>query len=408
MTSHRAPLDLSFVMIVLLAVASIPTISPAAAPSLMSRTARHCFVALGTIKDYTVHGATYELLIVSPESPLEAALQRAKRAYPRARVIGYLNTMDMNDSMPHAAETLPHHEDWYLHDALGQRVRVRADRYKGNRSRFGMNVAKVGYQDFLADRAIEILEAGYDGLQLDNVETDSSYHPSRVGGYISGLPVELDRASWPEAERSMLARIHQRVAQAGLHDRLLIINQIRSGEPEVSRLYLAEVEGANSEGWLTRDMPHDGRFGWKARMDQASEVSRSGKILNLINRTSSLSEDESLYLFASYLLAMDGETLHFYHGTGYRPESTSWRSFYDIDIGQPTGSMSRGDGYYARPFTGGFVAVNPFDVPTRVQAPAGMVGLSSNPVEAIALQPKSAVILKRSTSTDRTPPGKLP
>jgi len=386
----RRPL-LSTVLLFTLAIPGIPIPAALAAPP--ARTAHHCFVALGTIKDYTVPGASYDLMIVSPESPLDAALQRARRAYPNAIIIGYLNTMDMNDSMPHARETLPRHEDWFLHDASGQRVRVRADRYTGDRARFGMNVGKVGYQDFLADRAIEILRAGYDGLQLDNVETDSSYHPARVGSYISGLPVELDRFSWPELERSMLARIRRRLNEAGLADKALIVNQIRSGEPDVSRLYLKEVEGANCEGWLARAIGHDGKFGWRAKVDQAAEVSRAGKILNLINRDGPMEEVDALYLFASYLLALDGERLYFYHGTGYRPERTRWRSLYDADIGRPDGPMVLEKGLYQRRYTAGLVAVNPFERPATLDAQPGMADLVSGAAGPVTLAPKTGVIL---------------
>jgi len=367
--------------------------------STRSRTARHLLVALGTVKDYRVAGARYDLVIVSPEQPVRAALDRARQAHPHATILGYLNTMDMNDLVPGAREALRGHEDWYLHDASGQRVRVRADKYKGERSRFGMNVGKVGYQDYLASRAIEILRAGYDGLQLDNVETDSSYHPSRVGGFISAMPVELNRGSWPEAERAMLARIRERVAAAGFADRLLVINEIRSGEPEVSRLYLKEVDGANCETWLFRGLSHDGRFGWKAKVDQAAEVSRSGVILNLINKTESVEREESLYLFASHLLAQEGAGLHFYHGSFYKPEGTRWHDFYDLDIGGPVEKTSLRGGIYTRSFTEGWVGVNPFDRAITVTPPSGLLELSGAPAGTLSLQPKSAAILVRSRAS---------
>ncbi|HEY3174959.1 MAG TPA: putative glycoside hydrolase [Candidatus Polarisedimenticolia bacterium] len=372
-------------------LAASPTLVGGAAP----RTARHCLVALGTIRDYHVPGARYDLVIVSPETPLDAALKRARRAHPDALVLGYLNTMDMNELMPGARSALRRNEDWFLHDATGRRVQVRIDKYQGSRARYGMNVSRTGYQDFLAARAIEILGAGYDGLHLDNVETDSSYHPRHVGSFISALPVELDHESWPGAERAMLQRIRAKVTEAGFGERPIVINDIRSGEPEVSRLYLREVEGANCENWLSRDRPHDGPFGWKAKVDQAAEVARGGKILNLICKTPSVGAEESLYLFASYLLALDGDRLYFYHGSGYRPESTRWHDFYDLDIGRPEGDMARRDGLYVRGFTAGFVAVNPFDGARTITLPEGLVDAAYEPVSSLTLKAKSAALLMR-------------
>ena len=58
--------------------------------------------------------------------------------------------------------------------------------------------------------------------------------------------------------------------------------------------------------------------------------------------------------------------------------------------------MSPAKGFYARRFTGGFVAVNPFDRPAMASAPTGMVDLASKPAGTIDLPPRSAVILKSS------------
>ena len=379
----------------LIALSTSVTVGAPSGSPPPARTALHALVALGDLTDYGVPDARYDLVIVSPGAPPGSALALARRAHPQAVVLGYLNTMDMNDLVPGAREASRGHEEWYLHDAAGERVRVRIDRYKGERARFGMNVGVAGYQDFLAGRAIELLRAGYDGVHLDNVETDSSYHPDRVGSWISGMPVEITREGWPAAEQSMLKRLRARVTEAGFGSRPLIINHIRAAEPEVSRLYLGDVEGANTEGWLSRDRSHDGPFGWKASVDQAAEVAQSGKLLTLICRTDALSDEESLYLFASYLLATDGRHLYFFHGTSYRPAATRWRDYYDLDIGSPAGPMRPAGGLYVREFTRGFVAVNPFDTVARLEAPEGCVNLSGAALRSVSLQPRTGVILRR-------------
>ena len=57
-------LQMSALFLVTPLAGSMSAAQPASSPQ---RTARHFFVALGTIKDYSVPGASYDLLIVRSE-----------------------------------------------------------------------------------------------------------------------------------------------------------------------------------------------------------------------------------------------------------------------------------------------------------------------------------------------------
>ena len=385
------------------AMVSIAVITRLAAPSRAAdagddgRTGRHCLPALGTVRDYGVPGARYDLVIVSPEDRPGRALDGARRAHPGARILGYLNTMDVNQQAIAASDALRANEDWYLHDAQGTRVQVRVATHTGGRARYGMHVGNPGYQEYLGGRALAILRAGYDGLHLDNIETDSSYQADQVGRFISALPRELTAGTWPQAQISLLQSLRRRIDAAGMASRSIFINQIRSSEPEVSLLYLEQVEGASSEAWLDRARRMDGPSGWLARVRHAAAVAAGGKDLSVLSLVKEITREECLYVYGSYLLATDGEHLHFFLGSAYRPAATAWQDFYDADLGSPSAPMAEEGAVYQRAFAKGLVVVNPRETPSAWTAPADHRLLDGSAPPA-SLPGRSALIMKRIAS----------
>ena len=203
-----------------------------------------------------------------------------------------------------------------------------------------MNVAQPGYQAYLADRAVELLGAGYDGLQLDNVETSTSYLPRYVGSYVSGLPVELDEAGWYAGEVAMLRAVRTTVKAAGYGDRVILFNHIRAGEPERALEYLAEADGANSEGWMTAQVPLEDRWGWRSRVRLIEQAHAAAKRTNLLALDDTPTEAEALFCFVSYLMAYRDEGSTFWYGDLYRAESMRWYAFYEAKLGAPVAAMA--------------------------------------------------------------------
>jgi len=354
-------------------------------------------VALGTHPNYRLReGGPVDLLIVSPEDKPAEVLKKARRDHPAAKVFAYLNTMDIILSRTDEGPAFfKEHEDWFLHDARGDRVRVRIQNYHGELARYAMNVADPGWQDYLAGKCVKFLENGYDGVQLDNVETDYSYRPVQVGRFISALPVEMTEERWYESEIAMMGRIRRTATEAGYKEREILFNHIRAGEPELALRYLGPVDGANSEGWMSRKIDPQGKWGWRARVELARNAALAGKRTNLLCQATFLSREEALFDFASYLMTTTSDRNAFWYGRSYRADEMPWFHFYDVDLGSPSGSPHAiaGIGAFRRDFDKGTVLVNPQPDPQSVDLGGVFWDETFVEVRAIEVPGKSAAIL---------------
>lgn len=373
---------------------------PTAHSHVQGRTARLCLMALGTHKEYRLrHGGIVDLVIVSPERKPKQVLGKARAAHPEANVFAYLNTMDiMLSRAEEGASFWNKHEEWFLHDGAGERVRVRVRSYKGRTARYAMNVAHPGYQDYLGEKAAALLKVGYDGIQLDNVETAYSYKERYVGRFVSALPVpeEMTEEKWYAGEAAMLRRIRAIANEAGFRDREVIFNHIRAGEPDRSMEYLAEVDGANAESWLDKGVGPEGRWGWRSRVELARRAAKAGKRTNLLCSSSGPNRKEALFTFASYLMAVAGERSTFWYGKPYRVENMPWYDFYEIDLGAPAGEMaSIENGLYRRDFDEGIVVVNPGGAPAAASLGGPFWNEMYEELESVEMPAKSAAILRR-------------
>jgi len=363
------------------------------------RTGRFCLMALGTFKSYKIReGGPVDLVILSPEDHPDDALARVRRDHPTATVFAYLNSMDiMLSRAPEPASFWKEHESWFLHDATGARVTVRVKNYGGDLARFAMNVAEPGYHEYLAGQAVKFFKIGYDGLQLDNVETDYSYRPLQVGRFISALPADIDEERWYAGEVAMLRAIRRIATSSGFGQRDIIFNHMRAGEPERAMTYLAAVEGANAETWMDRKVQPKGKWGWKARVDLAREAAAAGKRTNLLCAATFLGPDEALFTFASYLMAKQTERNTFWYGRPYRPDEMPWFPFYDVELGPATSNAYAvaGSEVYRRDFEKGVVLVNPNDSAVTVPLNGTFLDDAFEPTSGVFVPAKGGAILTK-------------
>jgi hypothetical protein len=140
----------------------------------------------------------------------------------------------------------------------------------------------------------------------------------------------------------------------------------------------------------------EGEWGWKAKVQQVREVNRSGKLTNVLCTPSRLSEDESLFCFASYLMALEGDRAYYFYGTNYKisGQQNAWRPFYDVDIGEPMGDCEQRNGGFFRPFTKGAVAVNPTHAAVTTVLPRTYATPTGGSMKKIPLAPKRAALLR--------------
>ncbi|NDK13761.1 MAG: hypothetical protein COY42_33470 [Armatimonadetes bacterium CG_4_10_14_0_8_um_filter_66_14] len=364
------------------------------------RTGRFTLMALGdnSLGDLALLSHRYDLMIAS-HSVGKDVLDAFRQRNPGAQVFCYFNTSDVNADWikdPYYAriwnDTNPR-EDWFHHDARGERVRIYYPKYK---NRCAFNTGKPELQRYLAKRVVETLKTGwYDGIQLDNVSTEFPFFEKLVGKWISAPPVKLTPAGWTADEVALLQVIMQAAADAGFDEKTIIFNHMRSGEPEESRAYVDVTDGANCESWLSQRTELEDRWGWKEKVEQVREVNRLGKLTNLLCVPSQLSEDEALFCFASYLMALDGDRCHFFYGANHKiaGQKDAWYPFYDVDLGEPAGECAPREGGFWRLFAKGAVVVNPTQAAVRVNVPPGHVSLLGESVQALTLQPKRGAVL---------------
>ncbi|MBM4032370.1 MAG: hypothetical protein FJ291_11350 [Planctomycetes bacterium] len=261
-----------------------------AAPPLASaaeRTAKITLMALGDnrVADLDALTGRYGLMIASANVGQDV-IAAFRQRNPGALVFCYVNTSDINaDSAkyPYYARIWTDtnaHEDWFHHDAAGARVRIYYPKYK---NRCAFNTGKPGLQQYLAGLVVETLKTGrYDGIQLDNVSTEFPFRLELAGKWISAPPVDLTPAQWTADEVALLKAIMKAVADAGLKEKKIIFNHMRSGEPQESRAYVEVTDGANCESWMSLRTGLEGRWGWKAKVEQVREANRKGKLTNLL------------------------------------------------------------------------------------------------------------------------------
>jgi hypothetical protein len=378
----------------LLAIPSTPAVRAG------ERTGKFTLMALGdnTLADLERIGHRYDLMIVSADVKPEV-IAAFRRRNPGARVFCYVNTSDIDADAaryPYYARIWNDtnaHEDWFHHDARGERVKIYYPKY---RNRCAFNTGNAGLQRSLAAQVVETLKTGrYDGIQLDNVSTEFPFRSNLIGKWISAVPINLTPEQWTADEVAMLAVIKRAVTDAGFHEKKLIFNHMRSGEPEASLAYLQVVQGANYESWMSQRTELEGRWGWSAKVAQVRDANRMGKLTNLLCVTDTVSEDEALFLFASYLMAKDGGQAYFFYGTRYRIAAAerAWFPFYDTDLGEPRGDYQRRDGGFLRVFSRGFVVVNPLRRTVTFSLPQRCVTLAGQVVTSVTLAPKRAALL---------------
>ena len=382
-----------------------PTAHAAASPgspaiaARPARTGRFTLVALGDNRasDLDAHPGRYDLLICSDDARPEL-IDTFRTRNPGAAVFYYFNTSDIDGDMirypfyKRLWDDINPHEDWFHHDAKGERTRIYYPRFK---NRCALNTGNEGLRNYLASRVVEALRTGrYDGVQLDNVSTEFPFREDLVGSWHSGVPSGMTPDKWMADEVALLRTVKRAVSDAGLRDKAIIFNHMRSGEPAESAAYLEASDGANCEYWMTIRTERDGRWGWKAKVDQVLQANRNGKLTNVLNRSASLSEDEALFVFASYLMAKDGSRAYFSYAPSYKvADQRTWYGFYDVDLGEPRGGCEARDGGFWRLFAKGGVAINPTAASVIISLPGRFRTLDGRTIEKLSLEGKRGAIL---------------
>jgi hypothetical protein len=277
---------------------------------------------------------------------------------------------------------------WFLTDTTGQRIE-----FCDYRGVWMMDVGNGGYQArWLSNVSAEISERGWDGVFIDDVNANQSYH--LCGRTIAKYPAESHQAA---ATRSFLAAVGPALRSAG-H---LAIANVSSTTPAIWQDWLQFPSGVMQEyftKWGTGADRHFTGNDWIYRQSFYQAAQQAGKIFLGLTYAPPGDVRSMRYSRASFLMDWNGgpsavifEPVRSNWTGGGDPWSPEWT----IDIGTPTGAkLAVGHGF-RRNFTGGTAVINisasaaqTFDLGATFLMPDGAQ------VTTVTLQPATALILR--------------
>ena len=257
-------------------------------------------------------------------------VNRIKSGDPETIVLHHLNVID-RDQSPDLYEIRTKHPDWLLRDKKGNPCRAynKVEGYGGG-TRWALD-PRSDWKKHYAQRALEITEAGYDGIFADN-----TWKYYNWGGNYWEL--DLTNGEWIEAWAEFLGYV-----KAQLGDKLLICN----GDPEEK--YLENSDGDMLESFMRIPL----RNFWD-QMERAKLISGMGKILITYSYyANEMITDFNLFRwYYTCSLLTDG---YFCYATTF----DYWHPEYEIKLGEAQGEYYQKDSVHQRDFERGKVMVNP-------------------------------------------------
>ena len=257
------------------------------------------------------------------------------------------------------------HEDWFWHNAGGQRVASSAD------GKLLMNVSVGPFQSYWADSLVQQVVAGeYDGVFLDSaspalLQGECGASDPRLAGTAArnATFTELGNTTWILAWQAWIASLDSALAGKGI--------------PLIPNTSAFTTTWDNTNYGLTAGIFSEGFAGtgfaladWQASTNELLTLAAADKIMILQNYLSTSSDVATrLYYLGNYLLVKGHHTYIDYFAAG----PLEWYPEWAIDLGAPTtapttqvSSLLAG-GIYRRDFAKGSVLVNPSASPVTVQ-----------------------------------------
>ncbi|MCJ7424818.1 putative glycoside hydrolase family 15 protein [Candidatus Bathyarchaeota archaeon] len=262
-------------------------------------------------------------------------------------------------------EVVNQHEDWFVHDKNGNRVR---NKFWGW---YLMDVGSAGWREFYANWCLRILtETSIDGIFADDVWDslpcgdflDSWWNPWTVTN------VHIDKAigdRWYNDMLGFITYVKQRIG-----NKLLIVN---TGD---NNGYVDACDGKMDEefihpDWYSYSEFHDEYIHWTEKVDRIRTTSVKNRYVMIDAGFSELYGQEPtsemvnrilMYCFSSYLMALEGSRTSF--GFGDYWSSDNSKGYYSIfdqakALGSPIDEYHVYQSIYARDFANGKVLVNP-------------------------------------------------
>lgn len=336
------------------------------------------------------------LRVIFLQEAMHEDLPAVRAANPDALLLAYQKVGGMRaDGGDHAStgvrlDQAEGHEDWFLHDADGNRL-LYCD-YPGV---WAANIGSPGYQQAWLEAVEErLLRDGFDGVMMDDVNTFPGHCLGERGTPIAEYPTD---EAYGNAVVDFMLAVGPSLKDAGL-----------AVSPNIAMNPWNEVQRAQSEAMLPA-VTHWGREYWMKWDDSANfRGDEWASTLDLMVHAQSVgvgffaltkgpgAEGEAAaktYGRASFLLAWDGESDSAWGYLDVSHHDDTWNDDQLPVLGRPQGPSRAVDQGWARDYEHGLVVVNPSDSELEVDLERPLLDAEGTPVEALTLSPGTAALL---------------
>ncbi len=360
---------------------------------------------------------------------------------PAIVAIVYQSWFDSGPGNPDYDFISRNHEEWFYHDAQGNRVTTYSTAEKPDcdpalcrtdvaycNCRFGMNMGHPEYREYVGQRLADIVtqggaygrERGADGVFLDNTNPSWPYRPAKVSsGAVSATPVyeggrTQTEADWVADQKGFLAAMRGHVGSAKtlLYNGCIASASSTSWKPN-SYAYLEHTDGCTMEDWVVTgsgtsataktgaawDQDVDLFKGVVARDKWATPLIGSGVHTSAVNR----------YGIATMLLIWGSpkSCMNFWKGTGEEAVAGRFHQTFpeaSVDLGAPLEAFVKlANGVASRKFSAGRVLVNPTTAPQTVALGETLTDMAGQSVTSVTLASGTAEILTRPATVEEPP-----
>ncbi len=286
------------------------------------------------------------------------------------------------------------HPEWILRDAAGQMLFIPYGCRGGTCPQYAADPGNAEFRAQWLAAARSVLQAGYRGLYVDDV----NLFLSRVGNGAGAAVVPIDpRTGAPMTEadwRRYVAEFVEaiRVAFPTVEIAHNAIWYVGDGDPSVARQiaaadYQVLERGVNDTGLVNGS----GRYGFDTFLGHLDFIHAAGGAFYFDGQGADVAARE--YSLAVYLLGKaerDGIT----HDHGVTPDDW-WSAGWEVDLGSALGERYRWNGVWRRDFAAGLVLVNPPGAPAQTLVPGGQYrDLTGVTRTAVVLGPAQGAVLR--------------
>jgi Hypothetical glycosyl hydrolase family 15 len=342
-----------------------------------------------------VADATNYDLLVAQRKTFPPYLGPMRAANPDLKIVAYLN-----GTYAQSNQGTAYPDAWYVRAADGSKVQSK---------KFGNYLMDPTNQGWIQNRvqtcATYAAQSGYDGCYLDMLGN------ATVGaGYDTAAPINpathtvWTRSQWIGATSKLGTSVQS--ANPAL---LVVGNGLANGtqffDPQSgpTSTLLNGIPAANAQGFVRNENDALTNFrstaAWKrdvAMLVSAGTRTRSVMAMAKVGKPATPSQLQQVhrYALATFLLGTDGNQYFYFSPNGNEDGVNAPDTPDDhVNPGLPAGPyVAKANGAYVRPFSAGYVAVNPTDATVQVNLGATYVDLDGQSGQQATLEPHTGMV----------------